>query len=63
VDFKATNNSRIDEPPAVSTPSKKDSVWSNFWKGGRNVLYTQNADFTYNFPTNKLPIIDWTTSV
>jgi len=62
VDFKATNNSRIDEPPGrIDTKQKKDSVWSNFWKGGRNVLYTQNADFTYNFPTSKLPIIDWTT--
>ena len=62
MDFRASNNSRIDEPAGrIDTKAKKDSMWGNFWKGGRNVLYNQNADFTYNLPTSKLPLIDWTT--
>lgn len=60
-DFEALNNARIDEPAGrVDTKAKKDTLWKNFFRGGRNVLYNQRADFTYNIPTNKLPLIDWT---
>ncbi len=63
VDFKAVNNSRIDEPYGrLDTKEKKDSVRSNFLKGGRNTLYNQSADFTYNFPTTLFPFLDWTTA-
>ena len=61
-DFKATNNSRIDEPYGrIDTREKKDTVRNNFLKGGRNTLYSQSADFTYNFPTSLFPFLDWTT--
>ncbi|MGL6266332.1 MAG: cell surface protein SprA, partial [Chitinophagaceae bacterium] len=63
VDFKAVNNSRIDEPYGrLDTREKRDSVRSNFLKGGRNTLYNQSADFTYNFPTTLFPFLDWTTA-
>ncbi|MFT3746800.1 MAG: cell surface protein SprA [Agriterribacter sp.] len=59
-DYEALNNARIDEPAGrVDTKIKKDTLWKNLFKGGRNVLFNQRADFTYNLPTNKLPATDW----
>ena len=61
-DFTATNNSRVDEPEGrLDTKEKKDSVWRNLLKGGRNTLYSQTANFTYTVPTSKLPLLNWTT--
>jgi len=60
VDFAATNNSRIDEPPGLlDTEAKKDSMWSNFWRFGRNTRYTHSLNANYNVPLNKIPILDW----
>jgi cell surface protein SprA len=61
-DFQATNNSRIDEPVGrLDTKEKKDTVWRNFLKGGRNTIYSHTANFTYTVPTSKFPLLDWTT--
>ncbi len=61
-DFTAINNSRIDEPEGrLDTEAKKDTVWKNLFKGGRNTTYTHSANFTYTLPTAKLPLLDWTT--
>ncbi len=61
-DFTAVNNSRIDEPEGrLDTKAKKDTVWNNLLKGGRNTLYNHTANFTYTIPTAKLPLLDWTT--
>ena len=61
-DFTAVNNSRIDEPEGrLDTKEKKDTVWKNLLKGGRNTLYNHTANFTYTVPTGKLPLLDWTT--
>lgn len=63
IDFKATNNARIDEPfGRIDTKEKRDSIWSRFLKGGRNTLYNQSVDFTYNLPTNVIPMLDWVTA-
>ncbi|MEO6231332.1 MAG: cell surface protein SprA [Ferruginibacter sp.] len=60
-DYNATNNSRVDEPfGRIDTEEKKDSLWSNLFKGGRNTLYNQTANFSYTLPTAKFPLIDWT---
>ncbi|MFT3910577.1 MAG: cell surface protein SprA [Ferruginibacter sp.] len=62
LDFTATNNSRIDEPYGrLDTKEKKDTVWKNLLKGGRNTLYNQTANFSYTVPTMKIPALDWTT--
>lgn len=62
LDFSATNNARIDEPYGrIDTKEKKDSVRKNFFNGGRNTHYHQEGTLTYNLPTNKLPLLDWTT--
>lgn len=63
IDFKATNNARIDEPfGRIDTKEKRDSIWSRFLKGGRNTLYNQSVDFTYNLPTSVIPMLDWVTA-
>ncbi len=62
LDYSALNNARIDEPYGrLDTKEKRDTVRKNFWKGGRNVVFTQTANFSYNVPTTKFPLIDWTT--
>jgi cell surface protein SprA len=61
LDFNAENNARIDEPYGrLDNKVKKDSVKSNFWKGGRNTHYNQTLTAAYNVPTAKLPLLDWT---
>ena len=61
LDYSAINNARIDEPfGRIDTKEKKDSVRKNFFKGGRNTRFHQDATFTYNFPTSKFPFLDWT---
>ena len=61
-DFTAVNNSRIDEPEGrLDTKQKKDTVWRNLLKGGRNTTYMHSANFTYTLPTSKFPLVDWTT--
>ncbi|MBA2250914.1 MAG: cell surface protein SprA [Chitinophagaceae bacterium] len=60
-DYSAINNARIDEPYGrLDTKQKRDTVKQNFFSGGRNVVFTQTANFSYVFPTTKLPLIDWT---
>jgi cell surface protein SprA len=62
LDYTALNNARIDEPYGrLDTKEKRDSVKRNFWKGGRNVVFTQTANFSYTVPTTKFPLLDWTT--
>ncbi|MEI2750622.1 MAG: cell surface protein SprA [Ferruginibacter sp.] len=61
-DYTATNNSRIDEPAGrIDTKEKKDTVWRNLAKGGRNTIFNQTANFSYTLPTAKVPLLDWTT--
>ncbi|MGZ3909719.1 MAG: T9SS outer membrane translocon Sov/SprA [Flavisolibacter sp.] len=61
LDFNAINNARVDEPFGhIDTKEKKDTVKKNFWKGGRNTHYHQEGTLSYNLPTSKLPLLDWT---
>ncbi|MDQ6843551.1 MAG: cell surface protein SprA, partial [Bacteroidota bacterium] len=62
LDYSALNNARIDEPYGrLNTTAKKDTVKRNFFDGGRNTLFTQSINFSYNVPLNKFPLTDWTT--
>ena len=61
MDFSATNNARIDEPAGrIDTDSKKDSVRKALFRGGRTTNYQQDFTLNYNVPTNKIPLLDWT---
>ncbi|UAY52556.1 T9SS outer membrane translocon Sov/SprA [Ferruginibacter albus] len=60
--LNAVNNSRVDEPYGrIDTKAKSDTLWNNFWDGGRNTNFNQTADFSYTLPTSKFPALDWTT--
>lgn len=61
IDFTATNNAWVDEDSGRLDHAGRRRMWSNFWKGGRTVLYNQSANATYTLPTSKLPLLDWTT--
>jgi cell surface protein SprA len=62
LDFNATNNARVDEPFGhIDTKEKKDSVRKNLLKGGRTTRYHHDATLSYTLPTQKLPLLDWTT--
>lgn len=60
LDYAASNNARVDEPNGrIDTKDKKDTVSKNFWKGGRNTLFTQRANATYTLPLSKFPLLDF----
>lgn len=62
LDYSALNNARIDEPYGrLDTKAKKDTVRRNLFAGGRNTIFTQTVNFSYNVPLNKFPLTDWTT--
>ena len=62
VDYTALNNARIDEPYGhLDTKAKKDTVTRNFFAGGRNTVFNQSINFSYNVPLTKLPLTDWMT--
>lgn len=60
LDFTATNRAWIDEDSGRLNKKERKEMWGRFWKGGRTVLYTQNANLTYTLPTSKIPALDWT---
>ncbi len=61
IDFSATNNARIDEPAGqLDTKAKRDTIRTNFFKGGRNTNYTQKAIASYTLPLSKVPLLDFT---
>ena len=60
LDFTAANRAWVDEDSGRLDKGGRRRMWDNFWKGGRNILYTQTANATYTLPTGKLPFLDWT---
>ena len=61
VDYNATNQSRIDEPYGrIDSKEKRDTLWDRVSSFGRNTLYTQSANASYNLPLQKIPLTDWT---
>jgi cell surface protein SprA len=60
LDYSAINNAVIDEPfGRLDTKAKRDTVRQNFFDGGRNVLFNQTVNLSYNVPLNKFPLTDW----
>ncbi|RZK44871.1 MAG: cell surface protein SprA, partial [Pedobacter sp.] len=60
VDYTAVNKSWIDEDSGRLDKGEKARMWDNFAKGGRTILYQQNANISYTLPTAKIPLLDWT---
>jgi cell surface protein SprA len=61
LDFDATNLARVDEAPGRLSDFDRRKMWNRFYNGGRNTSYQQQAIFSYVLPTNKIPLLDWTT--
>ncbi|HZF63749.1 MAG TPA: cell surface protein SprA, partial [Chitinophagaceae bacterium] len=62
LDFNAINNGRIDEPfGRIDTKEEKDSIRTNLLNGGRTTRYHHDLTLAYTLPTQKLPLLDWTT--
>jgi cell surface protein SprA len=60
LDYSAINNSVIDEPfGRLDTKAQRDSVKKNFFDGGRNTLFNQTVNLSYNVPLSKFPVTDW----
>ena len=59
LDFDATNYSIIDEPNGKIEGMKRDTVWQNLKRLGRNTDYSHNMNITYALPINKIPGLDW----
>ncbi|MBC8051523.1 MAG: cell surface protein SprA [Sphingobacteriaceae bacterium] len=63
IDFNATNYSVIDEPEGRIEGAKRDSVWDNFKKLGRNTDYNHTLNLNYTVPISKIPGFGWTNLV
>ena len=65
MNFKASNNARIDEPMGVVNKDDdsyelwRDSVMTNISNFGRNTHYGHNFRLTYAIPINKVPYLNW----
>ena len=60
IDFMAVDHASVDEDSGRLNKQGKQQMWSNFLRGGRNLLYQQQASVSYQLPTSKIPLIDWT---
>ena len=59
LDFSVRNKSNIDEPEGKLDKNDKDTLWQNFWKGGRVTSYHHTLGANYQFPFNKIPILNF----
>ncbi|MCX6235502.1 MAG: cell surface protein SprA [Bacteroidetes bacterium] len=65
IDYTATGNAFISEPPGIIDKNSadwgayKDSIWSEVRGFGTMGLFNQNFDLNYNIPINKFPYLDW----
>lgn len=65
IEYNATNQARIDEPPGSINPDdkdyyeKRDSIFESLKTLGRTTMFSQRLVVNYNVPINKLPLLDW----
>ena len=59
LDYSATVNAIIDEPPGDIDQHGRDSIISNLKKGGRMKYFEQNVTANYTLPFDKLPMTNW----
>jgi cell surface protein SprA len=60
LDFTANNRAWVDEDSGRLDKRERERMWARFWRGGRNVSYTQRVNASYVLPTTKIPFLDWT---
>ena len=65
IDFSARSQSSIDEPEgrmdneSVYFKQNRDTVWQNFWDGGRPTMYHHDISVNYQLPLNKIPLTNF----
>ncbi len=65
LDFAVNSKANIDEPYGridKSDPEykqKMDTIWNNFWNSGRPTSYHQTMSLNYQFPLNKIPLLNF----
>jgi cell surface protein SprA len=65
LDYTATGNAFIKEPPGIIDKNSadygayRDSIWSEIKGFGTMSVFQQNLDINYNVPINKIPYLDW----
>ncbi|MDA9663588.1 cell surface protein SprA, partial [bacterium] len=65
IDFSARNQSSIDEPEGRMDrdysffKDNRDTVWQNFWDGGRTTSYHHDVSINYQLPLNKIPLTNF----
>lgn len=70
MNFQSSTNARIDEPDVPVNKALypdeyehwKDSVWTQIWKLGTPVEYSQQFDLSWQVPVNLIPKMEWITS-
>ena len=68
MDFKASNNARIDEPMGIvdrndtSYSTWKNEVLNNIQNFGRNTHYNHMLNVNYTIPINKISLLSWISS-
>jgi cell surface protein SprA len=68
IEYSATNQARIDEPPGSISSNdkdyyeKRDSILQSLQSLGRPTMFSQRLVTNYNIPINKLPLLDWVTA-
>ena len=65
IDFSARSQASIDEPEGRINrddpffKEKRDTIWQNFWDMGRPTMYHHDISVNYQFPLNKIPILNF----
>ena len=65
LDFAVNSKANIDEPYGRIDKSdpfyrqKMDTIWTNFWNSGRPTSYNQTMSVNYQFPLNKIPLLNF----
>jgi cell surface protein SprA len=63
MDIDATNLSVVDEAAGRLNGLKRDTLWENLKRLGRTTNYNHTINFNYTVPINKVPGLDWVTTV
>ena len=65
IDFSARSQASVDEPEGrmdndyVYFKQNRDTVWQNFWDGGRPTMYHHDISVNYQLPLNKIPLTNF----
>jgi len=66
LDYSATVNAYVDEPPGVidrddeDYKAKRDTIMDEIFSFGTIDRYNHSLNASYNVPINKIPLFDWT---